>query len=133
MRFSKQAEPKSMTLMSPESRPFSRTFSGLRSQWMMLDSHSTLSASRICTAARERPVRDGHGTGVAMIARRRPFRVLTVQVRAYREVGPRLFQSQARACLLTEDRPCCTVSMQHSSWQLSPGTWQPSDSACAMR
>lgn len=46
--FSKQALPKSMTLTSPESRLFSNTFSGFKSQWMMLDSRSTVRASKIC-------------------------------------------------------------------------------------
>ena len=68
-----------------------------------------------------------------MTTRRQPFRVLTVQDRAYREVGPRLLQCRARACLLAEGRPCRRVSMRQSSSQLSPDTWQPSNSACAMQ
>ena len=50
--FSKQAEPKSMTLIRlcrSSSMPFNSTFSGFRSQWMMLQLRSTASASRICT------------------------------------------------------------------------------------
>ena len=48
MRFSKQAEPKSMTLTSP-AWPFSNTFSGFKSQWMIWDVLSTHRASSICS------------------------------------------------------------------------------------
>lgn len=53
MRSSKQAEPKSMTLQLVPTALSSSTFSGFRSQWMMLAFRVSQRHSKICSTAHD--------------------------------------------------------------------------------